>query len=132
MLPVSTKLQMSTKTNFHLYFEAQDTCQIKIKHVKFKEHEFLLSQGANEISLDSFTSWTLPCRLIVTNLSDKPIALHDLRYSIPTYINLKLPVIINSENDSSPVPFRQISILPNSEVSIRFYCKIVNINKTRS
>jgi hypothetical protein len=123
---------MSTKTNFHLYLVAQDTCQIKVKHVKFKEHEFSLTQGVNEISFESFTSWSLPCRFIVTSLSDKLINLCDLKYSIPTYDNLKFPIVVESENDSSPVPFRQTSILPNSEVSIRFYCKIVNINKTRS
>jgi hypothetical protein len=123
---------MSTKTNFHLYLVAQDTCQIKVKHVKFKEHEFSLTQGVNEISFESFTSWSLPCRFIVTSLSDKLINLCDLKYSIPTYDNLKFPIVVESENDSSPVPFRQISIVPNSEVSIRFYCKIVNINKTRS
>ena len=84
---------MSTKTNFHLYLVAQDTCQIKVKHVKFKEHEFSLTQGVNEISFESFTSWSLPCRFIVTSLSDKLINLCDLKYSIPTYDNLKFPKI---------------------------------------
>ena len=121
---------MSTKTNFYLYFDSQDNCQIKIKHVKFKEHEFSLVQGLNEICLESFTSWTLPCRLIVTNLSDKPITLYDLRYSISTYANLKLPVIVHFENNL--IPYKQITISPYSQESIKFYCKIVNINKVRS
>ncbi len=131
-MPVFTKVQMSTKTNFHLYFVAQDTCRIKIKHIKFKEHEFLINKGLNEISFESFTSWDLPCKFIVTNLSDVLINLYDLKYSIPTYNNLKLPIVAKSEDESIPVPFKQIPILPNSKASIRFYCKIVNINKTRS
>jgi hypothetical protein len=33
---------MSTKTKFHLYIVAQDACQIKVKHVKFKEFDGML------------------------------------------------------------------------------------------
>lgn len=126
---------MSTKTNFHLYLVAQDTCRLKIKHIKFKEHEFLINKGAQEISFESLTSWTLPCRFVVTNLSDNLIDLYTLRYSIPTHDNIKRPVLVESKDkliSTTPVLFKKITILPNSEESIRFYCQIVNINRTRS
>jgi hypothetical protein len=63
---------MTTPTVFIFGVECSDAAKITIKHIKYHEKEFTVI-GNTSIYFESFTSWAMPTRFIINNISSVPV-----------------------------------------------------------
>lgn len=126
---------MSSKTNFHFSIVTDTPAQLSIRNVKFPEKIFDI-ESSNEVIYSSFTSWTLPSRFFIKNLSSTPVTIEKIDFNIPTVDDIRRLIKVFSvkrENESivdfhkilvdSPttvMPFNPISLDPNIEYQIKF------------
>lgn len=126
---------MSSKTNFHFSIVTDTPAQLSIRNVKFPEKIFDI-ESSDEVIYSSFTSWTLPSRFLIKNLSSKPVTIEKIDFNIPTVDDIRRLIKVFSvkrENESivdfhkilvdSPttvMPFDPISLDPNIEYQIKF------------
>ena len=73
---------MSSKTNFYFSIVTNTPAQLSIRNIKFPEQIFDIEESS-EVVLPSFTSWTMPSRFLIKNLSETPVSIEKIDFNIP-------------------------------------------------
>lgn len=127
---------MASKTNFYFYFDKP--AKVKIKQVKFKEQVFDID-SSKEVMLDGISNWNIPSRFVIKNLSEYPVTLNRINFNVESVDSIKRPIrlenqkrekdiIVDLQSFKNKFIFKQLTLEPNVEYSIKFTCYILQLS----